>query len=244
MGPTTTIQALGMAACGAALVAITKQGSVGAAVAGMAVAAASILGLGPGALAPLALFVLGGGFLTKWRSARKRAMGAAEPNEGKRGVGHVAAKLAIPALVATTAGLTGHGSGVVIAFVAGLAGALADTAGTEVGPLGGGAAYAFHGARPVSVPHGTAGAMSVIGLAATALGSAAVAAAAIASGLIHGFGTAALAAAAGFGAALLESLIANSSLGRGLGHFGRNVFVSAVATAFGLAAGLSLGGRP
>lgn len=243
MGPTTTLQALGLAACGAAVVALTKQGSIAAAISGMAVAAASILGLGPGALAPLALFVLGGGFLTKWRSARKRAMGTAEPNEGKRGARHVAAKLAIPAAVGIAAGLTRQVDVLSIAFVAGLAGALADTAGTEVGPLGRGAAYAVQGSRLKRVAHGTAGAVSFLGLVATAAGSVAVSAAAIASGLIHGSGPAAIASAGGVLAALTESFIADSSLGRGLGHFGRNIFVSAAATAFGLAAALALGGR-
>jgi uncharacterized membrane protein len=242
MGPTTTIQALVMAACGATVVAVTKQGTLGAAVAGMVVAAAAILGLGPGALAPLAMFVLGGGFLTKWGRARKRDMAAAEPNEGKRGAQHVAAKLAIPAVVAVVAGVTGLAGALSVAFVAGLAGALADTAGTEVGPLGGGAAYVLRQGKVVPLPHGSPGAVSAAGLTATAAGSVAVVAAAVATGLIHGIGTATMAATAGLGAALFESFIANSPLGRGLGHFGRNVFVSGIATAFGLAAGFSLGG--
>lgn len=244
MRPVTTIEALALAACGAAVVAFTKQGSVVAAVAGMVVAAASIMGLGPAALAPLALFVLGGGTLTKFGSARKRAMAAAEPNEGKRGARHVAAKLAIPALVAVVAGLTGQTGELSVAFTAALAGALADTAGTEVGPLGRGAAYRIQGRRLVRRPHGFAGAISAAGLAATAVGGMAVAAAALASGLIHSFSVAAFAAAAGFGAALFESFIAGSAFGRALGHFGRNVFVSAVATALGLAAGFAMRGKP
>ncbi len=244
MRPATTIEALALAACGAAVVALTKQGTVAATAAGMVVAVASIVGLGPAALAPLAFFVLGGGMLTKLGGVRKRAMAAAEPNEGKRGARHVAAKLAIPAFVAVVAGLTGLTRELSVAFTAALAGALADTAGTEVGPLGKGAAYGLRGGRLVRQPHGFAGAISVAGLAATAVGGVAVAAVAIASGLIQGIGMAALAAASGFGAALFESFIAGSTLGRALGHFGRNVFVSAVATAFGLAAGFSMRGRP
>lgn len=238
----STVVAVILAACGAVVVAVTKQGSVGAAVAGMAVAVASIVGLGPGALAPLAFFVLGGGALTKWGSAKKRALAAAEPNEGKRGAGHVAAKLAIPALVAATAGWTTLVGEYSAAFVAGLAGALADTAGTEVGPLGRGAAYGLRGGRLVRLPHGSAGAVSLLGLVATAAGSLGVTATAVATGLIPGAGLAALVAVSGIAAALLESAIANSALGRGLGHFGRNVFVSVVATILGLAAGLTLGG--
>ncbi|HEU4725363.1 MAG TPA: DUF92 domain-containing protein [Candidatus Eisenbacteria bacterium] len=243
IGPTTTLQALALAACGAAVVALTRQGSLLAAAAGMVVATASIVGLGPGALPPLALFVLGGGALTKWGGARKRAMAAGEPNEGRRGARHVAAKLAIPALVAAAAGLTGRADAWAAAFAAGLAGALADTAGTEVGPLGGGSAYAIRGGRLARLPHGSPGAVSLAGLAASAAGSAAVAATAVVSGLLQGWTLAGAAASGGIAAALLESAVAETALGRRFGHFGRNVLVSAAATTFGWAAGLSLGGR-
>jgi len=246
--PTVTIVALALAACGAGIVVITRQSSVRGAVSGMAVAAASILGLGPAALAPLAVFVLGGGALTRLGGGRKRAMAVAEPNAGTRGARHVAAKLAIPAIVAIVAwageGSTGLASKLSIAFAAALAGALADTAGTEVGPLGRGPAFGLRRNGLVRLDHGSVGAMSAAGLAATAAGSAAVAGTAIASGLIDGIRLGALVAVAGFGAAVLESLIANSTMGRRLGHFGRNVFVSAVATALGLGVALSGMGKP
>jgi uncharacterized membrane protein len=248
MLPTATIVALALAACGAAIVVITRQSSVRGAVSGMAVAATSILGLGPAALAPLAVFVLGGGALTRLGGGRKRAMAVAEPNAGTRGARHVAAKLAIPAIVAIVAwageGSIGLASKLSIAFAAALAGALADTAGTEVGPLGRGPAFGLRRNGLVRLDHGSVGAMSAAGLAATAAGSAAVVATAMASGLIDGIHLGALVAVAGFGAAVLESLIANSTMGRRLGHFGRNVFVSAVATALGLGVALSGMGKP
>jgi len=250
MLPTATIVALALAACGAAIVVMTRQSSVRGAVSGMAVAAISILGLGPGTLAPLAVFVLGGGALTRLGGGRKRAMAVAEPNAGTRGARHVAAKLAIPAIVAIVAwagageGSTGLASKLSIAFAAALAGALADTAGTEVGPLGRGPAFGLRRNGFVRLDHGSVGAMSAAGLAATAAGSAAVAGTEMASGLIDGIRLGALVAVAGFGAAVLESLIANSTMGRRLGHFGRNVFVSAAATAFGLGVALSGVGKP
>jgi uncharacterized membrane protein len=239
MGPHATLLALALAACGALFVAIAGQSSIAGAVAGMAVATASILGLGPGALAPLALFVLGGGALTRMGAARKRALAMAEPNEGRRGLRNVAAKLALPALVAVVAGATGSANVLSLAFATALAGAMADTAGTELGPLGGGAAFGFGGAGIVRLEHGTAGAVSAAGLAATMGGGAAVAAAALAAGVIPGIVAALLVAFGGFAAALLESLVAGTPFGRGIGHFGRNLFVSAVATALGLGVGLS-----
>jgi uncharacterized membrane protein len=244
MGPAGTTVALALAACGAMLVAITRQSSVAGALAGMAVASVSIVGLGPGALAPLAVFVLGGGALTRLGRVRKRAMAVAEPNEGRRGARHVAAKLAIPAVLAIVAVSAGLVRELSVAFASALAGALADTAGTEVGPLGRGPAFGLRRGGLVRLEHGSVGAVSAVGLAATAAASAAVAATAIASSLIEGVRLGALVAAAGFGAAALESLVAPSTLGRGLGHFGRNVFVSAVATAFGLAVGFSGVGMP
>ncbi len=244
MWPATTAQALGYAAGGALLVAVTKQGSVRGAAAGMAVATILILGLGPATLAPLAVFVLGSGALTKWGGARKRALSVAEQNEGKRGVRHVAAKLAIPALVAVAAGVTGHRAPFALAAAAALGGAFADTAGTEVGPLGRGSAYGWRGGRIARLGHGTPGAVSLAGLLASAAASAAVAATALACGFLPGGTSAALVASAGFAAAMLESLIAATAFGRRLGHFGRNVFVSASATAFGFAIELSGMGRP
>jgi len=244
MGSNGTVLALALAACGAVVVAVTRQSSIRGAIAGMAVAATAILGLGPGTLAPLSVFVLGGGALTRLGHERKRALAAAEPNEGKRGALHVAAKLAIPAILAVVAWSGGHARELGVAFAAAIAGAFADTAGTEVGPLTGGPAFGFRREGLTRLPHGTAGAMSVGGLAATAAASTAVAAAAIFSGLVESLHVGALVAAAGMIAATLESLIAPSAFGRRLGHFGRNVFVSAVATGFGLGVGLSRMGMP
>lgn len=243
MWPATTTQALVLAAGGAVVVAVTKQGSVAGAAAGMAVATAMILGLGPATLPPLALFVLGSGALTKLGGSRKRAMSVAEANEGKRGVRHVAAKLAIPALLAVTAGLTGGGPLYAFAFACALAGAFADTAATEVGPLGRGPALTAGKRGFTRVPHGTPGAVSAEGLAASAVASLAVAFLASACGLLRGGSQAVMVAAgAGFAAALLESFIAPARLGRRMGHFGRNVFVSASATALGWTIGFTLWG--
>src|SRR5882762_2448877 len=103
----TTAAALALAAAGAAVVAGTGQGTRTGAVAGFGVAVVSILGLGSGALLPLAIFVLGAGALTRLGRPAKQAAGAAEANRGRRGGWHVAAKLGIPALLGV-AGIMGH----------------------------------------------------------------------------------------------------------------------------------------
>lgn len=232
--------ALALAVAGAAFVARSGQGTLAGALAGLAVAAAAILGLGPGALAPLAAFVLGAGALTRLGRDRKEAIGAAEGNRGRRDPRHVAAKLGLPALLGVTGLLAGDDRILAIAYTASLAGALADTAATEVGPLAGGAAVVLGGGRLRRAEHGMSGAMSAAGLAAAAGGAAFVAASALGSGLVRPVGVA-IAAVSGFVAALTESLTARTRLGARLGHFGRNALVSAGAAVLAAAAMWGIG---
>jgi len=239
----TTGAALAWAVAGAAVVILTGQGTRTGALAGLGVAVVAIVGLGPGALLPLAIFVLGAGALTRVGRSRKQAAGSAEPNQGRRGGLHVAAKLGIPALLGVAGIFGGSGPPLSFAYAAALAGALADTSGTEVGPLGGGPAIELQGGRLRRVPHGTPGGMSGAGLLAGAAGAAAVAVGSSFSGLIAGAAGVAVVAAAGFGASLLESAIAPTPVGRKLGHFGRNALVSAVAAAVGFCAGINPWGR-
>jgi uncharacterized membrane protein len=227
-----TFVALLLALLGAGLVAFLGQGTLTGALAGLFVAFLAILGLGSGALPPLAVFVLGAGALTRLGRSAKEAAGLAEQNRGRRGAVHVAAKLGLPALL----GLAGlldrshpsHGELLRLAYTSALAGAFADTAATEVGPLVRGPAFALRGAALERVPHGTPGAMSTAGLVAAALGALATTAAASITSLIPPAALP-LSAGAGFGAAILESLIAPTALGRALGHHGRNAAISVLA---------------
>lgn len=239
-----TLLALGLAVGGAAIVVATGQGTRTAAFAGLAVATLAILGLGPGALLPLAVFVLGGGALTRLGRGRKQAVGTAEGSEGRRGVLHVIAKLGLPALIGLAGLLGGPGRALSIAYAAALAGALADTAATEVGPLGGGTAFGLRDGRLARLPHGSPGGMSLVGLAASLGGAAAVACSAVLPGLIDNGATVGVVAAAGFGAALLESIVGGLWVGRELGHFGRNVLVSVISASVGFGAGSSGWGAP
>ncbi|HEU5311376.1 MAG TPA: DUF92 domain-containing protein [Candidatus Eisenbacteria bacterium] len=232
--------ALALAAAGAAFVARSGQGSLPAAGAGFVIAATAILGLGPGALAPLAVFVLGAGALTRLGRERKEALGSAEENRGRRDSRHVAAKLGIPALLAIAGAATDGRDLLRLAYAASLAGAFADTAATEVGPLVRGRPFVVAGGRFRRAEHGAPGAMSVAGLLAAAAASALLSATAAMAGLVSVPGALA-AAASGLAATIAESLVAGTGPGRELGHFGRNVLVSVGAAILGLAAGWKLG---
>jgi len=225
-----------LALAGAILILLTRQGTVTGAIAGFAVALLAALGLGMGSLLPLAIFVLGSGVLTRLGRARKEALGAAEGNLGRRGAAHVAAKLSLPALAGVLALLAAAPlPALALAYVSSLAGAFADTAATELGPLLGGPALALRGGRILSVPHGTPGGMSAAGFAASAIAAIAVAVGGLAAGLLMA-PEAWCAAGAGFLASVLESILAGTSLGVRAGHFGRNVFLSIASAGLALSA--------
>jgi uncharacterized protein (TIGR00297 family) len=222
------------AAAGAALVLATRQGTPGAALLGFAVSFAMVLGFGPGVMAPVALFVLGSGLLTRAGRARKERLQAAERDRGRRSAPHVLAKLGIPALLGVAAALAPDAALVLGGgAAAALAAAFADTAATETGPLAGGPVFRLSGGRIARAEHGTPGGVSVAGLAAGA-------AAALALGALAGWvrlgpaaGAPFAAAGAGFSASLVESAAAGSALGRRVGAIGRNLFLSALAAAAG-----------
>ena len=225
--------ALGLAGLGAAVVAGSGQGTRAGALAGLAVAVASILGLGAGTLLPLAVFVLGAGALTRLGRSKKEALGAAERNEGTRDPRHVAAKLGLPALLGLAGIAGGPAEPLSVAYAAAIAGAFADTAATEVGPVLGGAVFGWRGLRVVPLRHGDAGGMSAGGLAASAGASAAVAVSALGTGLVHDPRGALAVAGAGIAASFVESAVGGTGVGKALGHFGRNVLVSVLAAAAG-----------
>src|SRR2546427_242361 len=111
--------------------------------------------------------------------------------------------------------LTPHGTP-----VAALAGAFADTGATEAGPLLRGRAFGLRSGRLTALPHGTPGGMSAGGFLAAALAALAVAAGAWAARLLESAPAAWTAAGAGFLASVLESLIAGTTWGTRMGHFG------------------------
>jgi len=223
------------ALAGAALILLTRQGTRAGALAGLVVALLAALGFGAAALLPLAIFVLGSGLLTRVGRGRKERMGAAEADQGRRGARHVAAKLSLPAAAAALA-LFGAAPerALALVYVASLAGAFADTAATELGPVMGGPVFGFRGGRIATFSHGVPGGMSAAGFLASAAAAWAVAWGAWSVGLLDAAPAAGVATASGFLASGLESLLGGTAWGARVGHFGRNVFLS-VASA-GLAA--------
>jgi len=234
--PTAPLGAL-LALGGALLILVTRQGTLAGALAGFVVALLAALGLGAAALLPLAIFVLGSGMVTRIGRRKKENLGTAEGNRGRRGPAHVAAKLSLPALASALAILGAAPLSILtLSYVATLAGAFADTAATELGPVIGGPAVAFHGGMLRSMPHGTTGGMSLAGFAASAAAAITVAMGALARGLFASPSAVWVAAAAGFLASVLESLLAGTSLGARIGHFGRNVFLSVASAGLALTA--------
>jgi len=226
-----------LALAGTALILLTRQGTPAGALAGLVVALLAAAGFGAAAFLPLATFVLGAGLLTRAGRERKAGLGAAEADRGRRGVPHVAAKLSFPALAGGLAFLHAAPEGsLALAYVAALAGAFADTGATEAGPVLRGRAFGLRGGRLTALPHGTPGGMSAGGFLAAALAALAVAAGAWAARLLESAPAAWTAAGAGFLASVLESLIAGTTWGTRMGHFGRNVFLSIASGALALSA--------
>jgi uncharacterized membrane protein len=222
---------------GAAIVLATRQGTPGAAAVGAVTAFSMVLGAGAAVMAPVALFVLGSGVLTRLGRARKERSGAAEANRGRRSALHVAAKLGVPALLGLAAWLRPEwrllcGLGI----AASLAGAFADTAATEAGPLARGPVVRLRGFNVTRAQHGVPGGMSAAGIVVSAIAALAIGVLSASLAIVEGRSGAALVSASGFAAPLVESAIADSPLGRALGHFGRNGFLSALAAALAMGA--------
>jgi len=233
----TAVSGAILALAGAILILLTRQGTVPGALAGFAVALLAALGLGAAALLPLAIFVLGSGILTRFGLDRKERLGAAEADRGRRGAVHVAAKLSLPAAASALA-LFGAAPerALALIYTASLAGAFADTAATELGPLAGGRAFGFRGGRISALPHGTPGGMSLAGFAAAAAAALAVAVSAWSALVLDSLRAAGTAAGAGFLACALESVLAGTPWGRRAGHFGRNAFLSLASAGLAVSA--------
>jgi len=230
-----------LAAAGAIVVLVTGQGTWASALVGFATAGFLVLGFGVPVMAPLATFVLGAGILTRVGRRIKERSHSAEANRGRRSASQVVAKLGIPALLGIAAALSRENEGwLAAAATASMAGAFADTAATEIGPLCRGPVVRWSGFRLSRVSHGSVGGMSVAGVAGGAAAAASLAAVALAVGLVRTPWDAAVAAIAGFAATGFESWVAPTSVGDRLGHWGRNVLVSTLSAA--ISAGIAWGG--
>lgn len=107
----------------------------------------------------LAMFVVGTA-LTRFGYAKKEQMGVAEEQKGARGASHALANAGVAALLAVLTAVLQRPE-LAVGFVAALATASMDTAGSEVGPLWGRRTISLKTFRPV--PPGTEGAVSLEG---------------------------------------------------------------------------------
>jgi uncharacterized protein (TIGR00297 family) len=145
-----------------------------------------------------------GTLATRFRKARKEAMGKAEEEGGRRGAENVIANVAVPAFCALVAGLGPGGDVFRLAAAAALATALMDTVGTEIGQVVASPTALLPDFR--RVPPGTDGAVSVAGTLAGFAAAAVLAAVGLATTLLTARGAVAVVLAACLGT-VLESIL-------------------------------------
>jgi uncharacterized protein (TIGR00297 family) len=150
-----------------ALGMVSRSGALGGLLVGTIVYAC----LGPRGFAVLALFVVGGSLLTRFGYRSKQRSGTAQEHGGRRGARNALANCAVAVLCAILARATGSDL-FIVAFVASLGAAFADTSESEIGQLLSRAPRLITTLR--KVPPGTDGAISLpgtlAGILALALG--------------------------------------------------------------------------
>jgi uncharacterized protein (TIGR00297 family) len=158
-----------------------------------------------GWLAVVAYLALGSA-VTKLGFKAKEASGLAEGRGGRRGPENVWGSALVAAVLALLTPWSGPWAVVLLlGFAASLCAKLADTFGSEIGKRWGRHTVLISSLRPV--PPGTEGAISLEGTAASAVGSALMAAVMAGLGVIETPRAWALATAVGLVATLLESLL-------------------------------------
>ena len=188
------------AALAYALGMISRSGAAG----GLLVGTTIYASLGPRGFAVLALFVVGGSVLTRLGYRSKQRTGAAQERGGRRSARNALANCAVAVLCAVFAAATGSDL-FIVAFVASLGAAFADTSESEVGLLFGRTPRLVSTLR--KVPRGTDGAISLPGTLAGIAAACLTAALALALGLLESPKAALLVALAAFLGTVADSLI-------------------------------------
>ena len=109
-------------------------------------------------------FAFGGSVLSKIGLKYKAKLGVAEADEGKRGASNVAANLLVPGLCCLAYPMSGGHGAMLLAFAGALCAAFADTASSEIGTFARREPVLITTFKPV--PHGTNGAVSLLGFVA------------------------------------------------------------------------------
>lgn len=188
------------AALAYALGMISRSGALGGFVVGTAIYAS----LGPRGFAVLALFVVGGSLLTRLGYGRKARTGTAQERGGRRGASNAIANCAVAVACALLAAATQMDL-FIVAFVASLGAAFADTSESEIGQLFSRTPRLITTLR--KVPPGTDGAVSLPGTLAGIAAAGVTAILALATGLLASPQTALLVTLAAFLGTAADSLI-------------------------------------
>ncbi|HYG75773.1 MAG TPA: DUF92 domain-containing protein [Planctomycetota bacterium] len=128
-------------------------------------------------------FVAAGSGLSRVGYAKKKAIGAAEAREGKRGIANVAANLLIPVMCCLAYPASKGNPAFLIAFASAIAAAFADTASSEIGALSSQQPVLITNLK--KVPHGTNGAVTTLGIVAAFGASVLIALLAYGSGFLR-----------------------------------------------------------
>ena len=188
------------AALAYALGMVSRSGALG----GLLVGTIVYTCLGPRGFAVLALFVVGGSFLTRIGYRSKQRAGTAQVHGGRRGARNALANCAVAVLCAILARATGSDL-FTTAFVASLGAAFADTSESEVGQLLSRAPRLITTLK--RVPPGTDGAISLPGTLAGISAAFLTAILAFALGLLDTPVTTILVSLAAFLGTIADSLI-------------------------------------
>ena len=192
------------AALAHALGMISRSGALG----GLLVGTTIYVSLGPRGFAILALFVIGGSLLTRLGYGSKHRTGTAQEHGGRRSARNALANCAVATFCAILAAASGS-EPIMVAFVASLGSAFADTAESEIGQL------FSRTPRLITtfqkVPPGTDGAISLPGTLAGVGAAGLTAVLGLALGMLETPPSAILVAIAAFLGTVADSLIGGLS---------------------------------
>lgn len=208
---------------------VTASGAVVGAAIGMAVFA----GAGPAGWALLFVSFLFATVSTRLGLKRKRVLGIAEVRGGRRGPGNAVANTGLGAFAAVLAALSPHREGALLVMTAALVAGASDTVASEIGKAWGARTYLFP--MMTRVRPGTSGAVSLEGTGAGVVAALALAAIAMALGLITESGLWFVAIAATVGSFVESSLGATLEASGTLDNDMLNFINTAVSAAFAVA---------
>jgi uncharacterized protein (TIGR00297 family) len=208
--------------------------TVPGAVVGAAIGIAVFVGAGPQGWTLLFVSFFAASVSTRLGLKRKSVLGIAEARGGRRGPGNAVANTGLGAFAALLAALSPHREGALLAMTAALVAGSSDTVASEIGKAWGRRTYLLP--RLTRARPGTSGGVSLEGTGAGIVAAFALAALALALGLIKGSGLWIVTAAATAGS------FAESGLGATLEASGTldNDMLNFITTALSAAAAVAL----